>query len=99
MIKDLSSSVLLLALVLMLPAGETAAQGLPERAHPARGLKLETIDWITDGTAFLDQRRFKASLTAEERAIDREAILESALERARKQGKPVLWFVNRALHL
>lgn len=66
-----------------------------KRPHPAMGLKLETIDWIEDGAVFLDQRRFKTTLTRQEKKFDRGALLDRALERAKEEGRLVLWYVYK----
>jgi len=66
-----------------------------DRPHPARDLRIDQIDWIDDGAEFLDQKRFKTRLTSKESAVDRGAILDGALERARGAGQPLLWYVYK----
>ncbi len=63
--------------------------------HPARGLVLESIPWISDGAEFLDKKRFKTSMTKEEAAMDREKLLDEALAQARRTQRPVLWYVYK----
>ncbi len=63
--------------------------------HPAKGLLLETIAWMTDGAEFLDKRRFKTSLTKTERTFDRGALLDGALARAADEDRLVLWYVYK----
>ncbi|MAG55127.1 MAG: hypothetical protein CMJ83_02440 [Planctomycetes bacterium] len=76
----------------------TLVRSQPDQApHPARDLRLESISWIEDGAEFLDQRRFKTRLTGEEKATDRGAILDRALEQARESGRPVLWYVYKVV--
>ena len=53
------------ALIAAVTANPTTAQATP---HPARGLHLESIEWLTDGAEFLDKKRFKTSMTREEKA-------------------------------
>lgn len=63
--------------------------------HPARGLQLESIEWMTDDSEFLDRKRFKTSMTKEERAFDRTELIDSALARAKQVQKPVLVYVYK----
>lgn len=63
--------------------------------HPARDLALDDIPWTSDNAEFLDRKRFKTSLTPEERKVDRPAMLDAAIAEARKSGKPVLWYVYK----
>ncbi len=81
--------VLSLAVSLLTPL---CGQNAP---HPARGLHVESIDWIDDGAEFLDQKRFKTSMTAQEEAMDREKLLAVALERARQEQRPLLMYVYK----
>ena len=86
---------LLLALVLtLLPSTSARSQ---TQAHPARDLALEDITWMTDGSEFLDKKRFKTSLTREEQAFDRPALLDAAIAQAKATGKPVLWYVYKVV--
>lgn len=66
-----------------------------ESDHPAAGLRLESIEWLHDGARFLDQKRFKTAMSKEERAFDRNALVDSALARAKEQQKPVLLYVYK----
>lgn len=63
--------------------------------HPAHGLQLESIEWLSDGAEFLDKRRFKTSMTRAEKAFDRNALIDSALAVAKEQQKPVLCYVYK----
>lgn len=86
------SFALIVILAAVLPAQRPAE---PTRAHPARGLQLETIEWTDDGAEFLDKRRFKTSMTAKEAAVDRVAMLDAAIAKAKESKKPVLWYVYK----
>jgi len=52
---------------------------------------------MDDGAEFLDRRRFKTSLTREEAATDRAALLDEAILSARESGRPVLWYVYKVV--
>ena len=82
-------------LLLLLLAATGLSQAKMAVAHPAKGLSLETIEWIDDGAEFLDKKRFKTSMTATEKAVDRAAILDGALSRAMDEGRLVLWYVYK----
>ncbi len=64
-------------------------------SHPAEGLELDQIPWMDDGAQFLDRKRFKTSLTRKERAVDRNALVDTALGRAQEEGRIVLWYVPK----
>jgi tetratricopeptide (TPR) repeat protein len=85
---------LFVVLAALLPAQRPEA---PTRAHPARGLQLETIQWMDDKAEFLDKQRFKTSLTRKEAAVDRVAMLDAAIAQARESKKPVLWYVYKVV--
>jgi hypothetical protein len=53
------------------------------------------IGWTSDGAVFTDGARPKRALSEEERAVDRGALLDAAVERARTDGRLVLWYVPR----
>ena len=79
-------------------ASPTKIQSEQDASHPVEGLALDThIDWVDDGAIFLDGRRAKRSLTDDEGATDRVAILDSAIARAKQDGKLVLWYVPRII--
>jgi tetratricopeptide (TPR) repeat protein len=75
-----------------LTLGTLRAQQAP---HPARDLQLESIEWMTDGSEFLDRKRFKTSMTKDERAFDRTKLIDDALARAKQVQKPVLVYVYK----
>ena len=67
-----------------------------EPSHPALGLALDAdLGWIEDGTPFLDGPIPKRALTEAERAVDRAALLDGAIERAAQEERLVLWHVPR----
>lgn len=78
-------------------ASVAPAQPEARPAHPARGLELDSIAWLEDGAEFLDKRRFKTTLSKDERAFDRDALLTRALEQARQQERPVVWYVYKVV--
>ena len=80
------------ALIAAVTANPTTAQATP---HPARGLHLESIEWLTDGAEFLDKKRFKTSMTREEKAVDRNQLIDSALAVAKAKQRPVLCYVYK----
>jgi tetratricopeptide (TPR) repeat protein len=86
----LPSVLLLLATALTLSTPR--AQQVP---HPARSLQLESIEWMTDGSEFLDRKRFKTAMTKDERAFDRTTLIDGALARAKQLQKPVLIYVYK----
>ena len=89
-------SSVLLPLATALALGTARAQQAAQQApHPARGLQLESIEWLTDGSEFLDQKRFKTSMTKGERAFDRDKLLGDAIARAKQEQKPVLIYVYK----
>lgn len=80
----------LFTLGLGLLSGALRAQD-PEDGPDAFALD-SMIDWIRDSETFVDGRRAKRNLTEE---VDRAALLEGALARAKAEGKLVLWYVPR----
>lgn len=86
-------------LISVLTVLATALTSPPARAqdtpHPARGLVLESIEWLSDGAEFLDKKRFKTSMTREEKAFDRNQLLDSALATAKSKQQPVLCYVYK----
>lgn len=93
------SSILTRWLTPVLAVLATALTSAPTRAqdtpHPARGLVLESIEWLSDGSEFLDKKRFKTAMTREEKAVDRNQLLESALATAKSKQQPVLCYVYK----
>lgn len=86
------------AAALVLVAAPLFAQEAAEPAHPVESLRLDDhIAWIDDGAVFHDQRAAKRSLTDEEAAVDRGALLDGAIARAKEEGKLVLWHVPRII--
>jgi len=85
-------SLIFATLATLLVANATPAQDAP---HPARGLDLESIEWRTDGSEFLDKKRFKTAMTREEKAFDRNQLIDSALAVAKAKQRPVLCYVYK----
>ena len=85
----------MLLVALTLCATQANSLRAQARPHPASDLRLESIEWITDRSEFLDQRRFKTAMTPAEQAVDRNRLLELALARAKRQQMPVLWYVHK----
>lgn len=84
-------SLLAILLFATLVLGDLHAQA----KHPAQDLQLESIEWITDRSEFLDQQRFKTALTSAEQSVDRKGLLDLALTRANRQNRPVLVYVHK----
>lgn len=81
-------SVLVLATFI---AGQERAPA--RKPHPVESLALDAaVPWIADPETPLDRQRTSFGIDAK---VDRTALLEQALQRARSEGKPVLWYVFR----
>lgn len=75
----------------LLLATQLAAQQ-PSGAEQVAALGLDaTIQWIRDPQLLVDARRGGAF----DQEIDRVALLEQALARAKETGRPVLWYIPR----
>lgn len=93
---QLPSTRWLPAVLLLLATALTLSTARAQQApHPARGLQLESIEWLTDGSEFLDRQRFKTAMTKDERAFDRDTLIDQALTRAKQTQKPVLVYVYK----
>ncbi len=81
----------------ILACGISAQQGKPTKAKtpPWQTLGLDqSIQWTMDPEIFIDARRSKRKITGK---VDRESILNEAIDRAKKQDKLVLWYVYRII--
>lgn len=84
-----------LAMTWTLVAGCLAAHLPAQDLQVARAAaRCDTaIPWITDGFAATDPGAPQPVLP--KTAVDRDALLDGALERARAENKPVLWYIPR----
>lgn len=78
-------------LALFAVATPAPAQEQPTPPFVQLGLH-ESIPWTFDPEVFIDGRRVKRRLELE---VDRSAILDAAIEKAKAQDRLVLWFIPR----
>jgi len=72
--------------------------GAQSAARPAPVLELDRhLGWSDDGSVFLDAADAKRDLTPEERAVDRNRLLDDALARASAEKKLVLLYAPRII--
>ncbi len=84
--RHLLSAAILLAGLLPAQQPEPAAATLDLDGH---------LPWIRDSAVFFDGFNPKRSLTRKEQAVDRPAMMDTAIARAKAEDKLVLWYVYR----
>ncbi|MEZ5978121.1 MAG: hypothetical protein R3F34_07890 [Planctomycetota bacterium] len=93
------ASILALALLSLALVAPPDAAAQRERRPAATEIDLADLDahvgFVSDGAVFVDQRSPKRSLTKDEREVDRVALLDGAIARAKAEGRLVLWYVPR----
>ncbi len=83
-----------LAFLLALGLSATAVRAQDPDDGPDTFALDSMIEWVKDTEKFVDGRRAKRNLTEK---VDRAALMDAAIARAKKEGKPVLWYVPRII--